>query len=238
MRVGTVITMTESMAGSGGPSSLALLQLLRFSSPTLPIGGFAWSQGLETAIERSWVRDLESLIGWLRAVLNSNFARQELPVLKRLLASPDQATEAGWNEFILALRETSELRSEDIQTGRALRRLACSLGITDAQQWPSPKEIAYVTAYAQVCRHYRLDFEAAAVGMIWNWLDNQVAAAIKLLPLGQTDGQRAISALSEHIGAVLEAASTVANEDIGISLPGQVMASMLHETQYSRLFRS
>lgn len=220
-----------------------LFQLLRFSSPSLPIGGFAWSQGLESAIDLGWLKHEEDLHGWLLAMLEQGFANQELPLLLRMLGGGDGAEQGRdalvyWNDLSLALRESAELRLEDVQMGRAFLQLALSLDINGAKSWAAEKEIGYLAAFALACGHYSIDFEAAATGYIWSWLDNQIAAAIKLFPLGQTSGQLLIEQLAPVITAVLDTAKQVADDDVGISLQGQVMASMLHESQYSRMFRS
>tara|TARA_R110000787_G_scaffold75748_2_gene167520 strand:+ start:13239 stop:13931 length:693 start_codon:yes stop_codon:yes gene_type:complete len=230
--------MTGGTVDSLAEHTTALFQLLRFSSPSLPIGGFAWSQGLEAAIERSWLRNEEDLHAWLRAGLEQNFARQELPLLLRMLNAEGQDEIADWNGRSLAMRETAELRLEDVQTGRALMRLSLSLGMDVAGTWSPQEDIGYLAAFALVCRHHGIAFAPAATGFIWSWLDNQVAAAIKLMPLGQTAGQLLIEQLAPAIPDIIARASQVDDEDIGISLPGQVMASMLHEIQYSRMFRS
>ena len=215
-----------------------LFQLLRFSSPSLPIGSFAWSQGLESAIELDWLKDADDLHDWLLAILEHSFVQQELPLLQRMLNCDNQDELARWNDRTLAMRESAELRMEDVHTGRALCQLACSLEISLAKSWPAKNDMAYITASSLICRHYKISFDAAATGFIWSWLDNQIAAAIKLFPLGQTAGQLLIEKLAPIIAPVVEAALQIKDEDIGISLPGQVMASMLHETQYSRMFRS
>ena len=215
-----------------------LFQLLRFSSPSLPIGSFAWSQGLESAIELGWLKDSDDLYDWLLAVLEHSFLQQELPLLLRLLNSEKQIDLARWNDRCLAMRESAELRMEDIQTGRALLQLARSLNVSLVKEWPVKNDIAYLTAFALMCRHYCIPFAGAATGFMWSWIDNQIAAAIKLFPLGQTAGQLLIEKLAPAIPAIIESAQQVADGDIGISLPGQVMASMLHESQYSRMFRS
>ena len=244
----TVIKVAVATSSGGRSANTAnpamLFQLLRFSSPSLPIGGFAWSQGLESAIELGWLKHEEDLHGWLLAMLEQGFGNQELPLLLRMLPGCDDAAEtrldtlAYWNERSLALRESAELRLEDVQTGRAFLQLALSLNIDGATSWPAEKDIGYLAAFALACGHYNIDFEAAATGCIWSWLDNQIAAAIKLFPLGQTSGQLLIERLAPVIAVVIDAARQVADDDIGISLQGQVMASMLHESQYSRMFRS
>lgn len=215
----------------------ALLQLLRFSSPSLPIGGFAWSQGLESAIDRGWLVDADALADWLGGVLRLSFAQQELPLLRRLLAADADAF-VRWNRHALALRETAELRAQDVQTGGALLRLLRSLDLSAALAWPADAEIGHLAAYAFACRHHGIDYELAATGLVWSWLDNQIAAALKLFPLGQTAGQLILERLAPHVGETVRGAEDVIDNDIGISLAGVVLASMLHETQYSRLFRS
>ncbi len=215
----------------------ALLQLLRFSSPSLPIGGFAWSQGLESAIDRGWLVDGDALADWLGGVLSHSFAQQELPLLRRLLVADADAF-ARWNRHALALRETAELRAQDTQTGGALLRLLRSLNMSAALAWPADTEIGQLAAYAFACRHHGIDYELAATGLVWSWLDNQIAAALKLFPLGQTAGQFILERLAPQVGEIVRGAVAVVDDDIGISLAGVVLASTLHETQYSRLFRS
>ncbi|MGD9984668.1 MAG: urease accessory protein UreF [Porticoccaceae bacterium] len=233
------MTTTEALA--------PLLHLLRLTSPSLPIGTFAWSQGLASAVELGWVDSPAALEDWLRAMLERSFAQQELPLLVRLLVAdpagcahwnPSHSNLSHWNEIALALRETAELRREDSHCGAALLRLLADTGVPAAIVWPTAEPISYLAAYALACAHWHIDYPRAATGLVWSWLDNQIAAALKLSLLGQTQGQRIAVALLERVPALIERARTVTDADIGISLPGQVLASMLHETQYSRLFRS
>lgn len=245
--------MGVAKAGAADNSTM-LFQLLRLSSPSLPIGGFAWSQGLESAIELGWLKNTDDVHDWLRAVLEHTFAQQELPLLLRMLksagvgesvdegVSAEQAEEQTaleyWNKRSLAMRESAELRMEDVHTGRAMLQLARSMNVNAAKDWPDEYETGYLTAFAIMCRHYKIAFVPAATGFVWTWLDNQIAAAIKLFPLGQTAGQLLIEGLAPIVSGLIEAAQKVDDENLGISLPGQVMASMLHESQYSRMFRS
>ena len=224
-----IMTTTEPLA--------PLLHLLRLASPSLPIGTFAWSQGLASAVELSWIDSPEALADWLCAILEHNFEHQELPLLTRLLAADSDGC-ARWNRLALALRETAELRREDSHCGAALLRLLADTGVPAAAAWPNAEPISYLTAYALACAHWHINYPQAATGLVWSWLDNQIAAALKLSLLGQTQGQRIAVALLDRVPALIERARGVADADIGISLPGQVLASMLHETQYSRLFRS
>ncbi len=221
-------------------SVLQWLQLLQLASPSLPIGGFAWSQGLEGAIEQGWLKNEAEFAQWVEGVLAHSFAYQELPLLIRQHAAAvkqDLQPLQHWNAVSLALRETSELRSEDVQMGGALLKLMRDLHFPLAQQWPTA-EISYVTAFAIACGQHQIGLQQACTGFAWSWLENQIAAALKLFPLGQTAGQRVFQQIAPLIPAVIDQARQIEDDAIGISLPGLVLASMQHEEQYSRLFRS
>lgn len=219
---------------------LQWLQLLQLASPSLPIGGFAWSQGLESAIEQGWLKNEADFAAWVQGVLQHAFAWQEIPLLARLHAAAhadDVANLQCWNATALALRETAELRQEDVQMGGALLRLMRDLGFPQAQAW-SQREISYVSAFALACAQHRIPLQQAATAFVWSWLENQIAAALKLFPLGQTAGQRVFQKIAPQIEPVIVQALQVKDDGIGITLPGLVLASMQHEEQYSRLFRS
>ena len=119
-------------------SSSALLQLLRLSSPALPVGAYAYSQGLESACDQSIIKNKEDLIQWLTTVLQQSFLYQELPLFLRLYRA-HQAADVGqqhyWNAYLLASRETRELRLEDSQLGIALVRLLKNHGLTQITAW-------------------------------------------------------------------------------------------------------
>lgn len=232
---------------------LPLLHLLQLSSPTLPIGGFAWSQGLESAIEQDWLKDEHDLARWLDGILQQSFVWQEWPLLIRCftriqMMSDGQETSdciadsIEWNRVSLALRETAELRQEDVQMGTALLRLMSDLGYTNAHLWnrkfAEQEDISYVMAFAMAAREKQVPLTAAAMGFAWGWLENQIAAALKLFPLGQTAGQRVFHQLVGKLEQYWLQAQQVSDEEIGLSLPGVALASMHHEQQYSRLFRS
>lgn len=229
----TITTTTET-------SVLQWLQLLQLASPSLPIGGFAWSQGLEGAIEQGWLKNEADFAAWVSGVLQHAFAWQEIPLLVRLhvaASADDVHALTDWNQLTLALRETAELRQEDVQMGGALLKLMRDLGFPQAQAWPH-KEISCVAAFAIACAQHRIPLQQAATGFVWSWLENQIAAALKLFPLGQTAGQRVFQLIAPQIEPVILQALQVGDEEIGCSLPGLVLASMQHEEQYSRLFRS
>lgn len=229
---------------SGTVSHYGLLQLLQLTSPSLPIGGFSWSQGLEFAIDAGWLKNEADTQAWLSGLIQHSLANLDLPVLMRLYDGATELTVSGnpeqlcyWNDFILASRETRELTLEDTQMGAALRRLLLDLGFFVAEDFP-PGDLSYLTAFAMAAAGKGVAQSLACTGFMWSWLENQIAAALKAFPLGQTAGQRMFHGLVDEVTVAIAHAATLPDEQIGNSMPGQIMASMLHEEQYSRLFRS
>ena len=221
-----------------------LTKLLQLASPTLPVGAFSYSQGLESAIEAGIVYDAASAQSWISDVLDLSLAFMEAPVLLRLCRAwheTDGAAVEYWNALFLASRETAELRAETVQMGYSLRRLLGDLAdersaVLDCLQ--ALDEVAYPTAYAYAVAQWRLDPEQALIAYLWSWLENQVMAALKAVPLGQTDGQRILLGLGERLLMVADQAASASDESLGSFAPGLAILSSRHETQYSRLFRS
>jgi urease accessory protein len=204
---------------------MSLARLLQLASPTLPVGAYSYSQGLEAAIEAGHVRDAATAQGWIADVLELSVARMEAPVLRAQIAAPTQER----NDFFIATRETAELRAETLQMGQALCRLLGDLGIP-----VSIDEPAYPSVYALAVRHWKIEPREAVVAYLWSWLENQVMAAVKAVPLGQTAGQKILL----ELGARLDSISEVPEEAWSNLAPGLAVLSARHETQYSRLFRS
>ncbi len=221
--------------------SLAQLRLMQLVSPALPIGGFTYSQGLEYAVEAGWVHDLASLQDWLLGLIEDGIVYLEVPLLVRLYhacVSKDIDALEQWGEYLLAARETRELRLEEQQRARALTRLLIDLGMTDAQRWQPALQRCQAAPYSLAAVNWGIRLPEAALGYAWSWLENMVAAAIKLVPLGQTDGQRVQLALAESLPDAVQRGLVLNDEQIGTSAPAMALASSLHETQYTRLFRS
>ncbi len=232
-------TIPISSAASADP--LARLRLWQLISPALPVGAFAWSQGQEYAVESGWIRDEAGAAAWIGGLLRHALAQQDVPVFARCHAAwqhNDAEAAAHWNRRLLAMRESAELREEDRQLGAALARLLTDLGVEEAEAWTAGAPVSFACMFALAAAHWRVPLEEAAQGYLWAWCENQVAAAIKLIPLGQTAGQRLLSELIDHIPAAAARGLEVTDEDIGFSAPGVALASALHETQYTRLFRS
>ncbi|MEO0438876.1 MAG: urease accessory UreF family protein [Pseudomonadota bacterium] len=216
---------------------LPLLHLLHLASPALPVGAYAYSQGLEFAIEEMRL-DREGLGAWLRDGLELGLANLELPVIRRAFAALDKHDEVrldALNDELLAYRETEELLLEDQQIGNALKRLLDALKVKTPTFRQKP---AYAVIYA-VAAHYReINADDACLGYCYSWLENQVTAATKLVPLGQSDAQRLLLKLTRCIPDACDRAKTVPDEALGLSLPGLSLASASHEYQHTRLFRS
>ncbi len=216
----------------------SLLSLLHLSSPSLPIGAFAYSQGLETAVDLEWVSDEATLQTWLEPILNHAQANLEVPLLVRCYQAwqaNDMTALEHWQAVLLANRETAELVMEEQKLGQTFYRLLTSL---EVELPPQAKTMTYLPLFAKACQHFGVSLEQAATGWLWSWLENQITVACKTVPLGQTSAQRVLIALMPQIEEAITTGFAVEDEAIGLTLPNFAMACAWHETQYSRLFRS
>ena len=218
---------------------IALVRLLQLASPALPVGAYSYSQGLEAAVEAGIVRDGAGAQRWIEDVLALSVTRMEAPVFLRLYdawRARDAASAARWNALFLASRESEELRAETAQMGYSLARLVSELEQSgDLDAW---EEIAFPAAFACVAARWNVDPDEALIAYLWAWAENQVLAAVKVVPLGQTAGQRMLLTLGEKIAAAAACARTLDDDGLGNYAPGLALLSARHETQYSRLFRS
>jgi len=229
-------------------NSLALARLLQLSSATLPVGGYAFSQGMEYAIECAWLKNAGDVQQWIKLQLMENMARVDIPVLRGVMQAVESKEWSHFkylNDLVLASRETKELRLTDSAMGEALLRLLKSLDFDFplelncfTQGGVELEDISFVTLFAYAAAMWDIDYQACATGFIWSWLENQVASATKLVPLGQTQAQQLLTILQPEILLAINAADETTEQDIGGGLPALAIASALHETQYSRLFRS
>ncbi|MDR6387167.1 urease accessory protein [Paraburkholderia caribensis] len=221
-----------------------LTALLHLASPALPIGAFSYSQGLEAAIEAKLVTDGDTACAWIGSGLSNVLAQGELPFLahqiERWRAHDATALRQGNGEF-LASRESMELRRETEQMGWSLRQLCASLEWGDAERratLASITPIAQPTAFAFAAFTHDASTDAALAAYAFSWVENQAAAALKAVPLGQLAGQRIIVALREPIDAAVRQALATSADDINTFAPQLGILSGRHESQYSRLFRS
>jgi urease accessory protein len=220
--------------------ALKLSRLLQLCSANLPVGGFAFSQGLEFAVEKQWLHDLPTTASWVKINLMESLAYNELPVMSRLyeaLQQQDQQQFLIWNKHLIACRESAELRSGDLAMGKALLRLLNNLDDVEVPKYQL-EEVSFAAAFVIVGFLWSLDLASLQSGFCWCYIDNQVAAATKLVPLGQTQSQNLLFRLSEEIENAITRANDLADDELGASLPRLAMASAWHESQYTRLFRS
>ena len=226
------------------PMELPLVRLLQLASPALPIGAYSYSQGLEWVVGDETVHDAESAAVWIGGLLEHVIAPGEAAVLWRLVTaatSGDGEQLVRWNTWFRASRETAELRAETEQMGGALAKLIVELDLLEGPAAQSLAAMAPVTlpaAYALAAHGLGVEPEKAVVGYLWSWLENQVLAAMKLVPLGQVAGQRLLYSLGARIPAVVAIARAIDDADVTSFAPGLALASARHETQYTRLFRS
>lgn len=222
-----------------------LLRLLHLASPALPIGAFHFTQGLEYAVDAGWVHDEASALEWIEGIAQASLATLDLPVLYRLHEAwvlDNSESLRRWNSFLIACRETSELRLEDRHLGSSLLRVLGELGVTTELFRPRSAHdesgVAHATAFSLACARWDIAPLDGLRTYAWTWAENQVLAAVKLVPLGQSAGQRMLHALSTQLDMLATRATALMDSDIGVATSLQAVASGRHETQYTRLFRS
>lgn len=221
-----------------GPRRGDLAALLQLSSPALPVGAYAYSQGLECAIDEGRVASEAQAQGWIGDQLRLVIGRYEAPVWLRLVracVAGDRDGFADWNARFIASRESRESRAETLQMGYSLVQLLGGLG----HAMPAGgDEIAWPAAHAWACVRWGIEPGAGLIGYLYSWLENQVGAAIRAVPLGQLAGQRILYALRADLAAVAAQAGQLGDEALSTQAPMLGIVSSRHEQQYSRLFRS
>ena len=218
-----------------------LIRLLQLTSPSLPIGGFTYSQGIEWAVEAGWIRTAAELEAWVADQLTQVLARVDLPILARLYdaARETDATRLEtWIDRLIAARETAELRLEEANRGRALADLLVAWGMTGATDWRARLSRSQAAGLAFAAVAWTIPREPLVQGYAWSWAESLVLAGIKCVPLGQTAGQQLLARVAGRIPATVEYALRLDDAAIGASGPALAIASSRHETQYTRLFRS
>ena len=218
-----------------------LLRLLHLASPALPTGAFAHSQGLEYAVVAGWVHDQASAAVWMQGLLRHGLQTLEVPALARLHAawqSGDHDSVRRWNDFVFACRGSRELGEEDRRVGGALARALFTLGLDEAGPWQDDPRATLVNLFALGAARWQIPAAPAAAALLFAWCENQAAAAMRLGLLGQSAGLRLVAGAAAVIPAVVEAGLRLEDHDLGYGAPALAIASALHETQYSRLFRS
>lgn len=225
-------------------SAASLLQLIRLASPSLPVGGFSYSEGLESAVDAAFVTDEATALRWLEDQLRLGLARSDLPTVARALAGwrrGDAAAIDALNRWFATTRETGELLRQTEQMGRSLAlwlrhrdaadgRLLHLEALQPAPTWP----VAFALAAADNDASPR----EVLVTFAGSWAENMAQAAMKAVPLGQTAAQRILAALAVEIPVAVDSALRLATSEMQAFTPMLAILSARHEEQYSRLFRS
>ncbi|MBO6555779.1 MAG: urease accessory protein UreF [Pseudomonadales bacterium] len=222
-------------------------RLLQLCSQALPVGAYAYSGGLESAISTGYVFDRQSALVWISGVFETSVAQLDLPALvlaETAWREQDQETLDLINDYLQANRESGELLLEDVDMGRSLQRLLNDLG----EPHPACRSPSFVTLFAVAGVNWHIPVGELIAGYCYSWLENQVAAATKSVPLGQTDAQRMLGELLALIDAAVNAAMAIAASEsakdsledwsFGRSLPMLGLLSARHETLDARLYRS
>ncbi|HUG26444.1 urease accessory protein UreF [Piscinibacter sp.] len=232
------------MSPAASADGAALLQLMWLASPALPVGGFSYSEGLESAVDAGLVTNEAQAGDWLLDQLHLSLARSDIAVAAGAFVAwknGDLDRVATLNDWIGMTRESSEMRQQTQQMGRSLLewlknrgtgdpRLASLAALAPAPTWP----VAFALAAAQTGAPLRETLLSFAFG----WAENMVQAALKAVPLGQNAGQRVLARLADAIPAAVDHAANLADHERQAFTPMLAILSAQHETQYSRLFRS
>ena len=217
--------------------------LLQLASPALPIGTFSYSQAMEPAIDAGIVHDAPTAQSWIAAGLDILARGDAILLLRQCQAwcDADDDALARNNRSLMALRESSELWLESEQMGSSLARLALGLEWGDAAQrerLAALRPVALPTAYAYAATALGIGPRHALASWLYAWLENQVASALKAVPLGQVAGQRILHNLRPAVAGAVQHSLAADDSDISTFAPLLGVLSSRHETQYSRLFRS
>lgn len=230
----------DTTAALDGRRSAMPLHLLRLVSQSLPVGAFSYSRGLEAAVLAGWIRDEATARGWILGTLEANFAHLDGALFWRMATALETGDEERFNSanaWLAAGRESREFQQEDRRMGEALLRLLVDLGVPAARR-PQGDNLTYSAAFAIAAHHWRIAPASALRGLMWVYVEGQVTAAIRLVPLGHTAGQRILIEAVDRIECASDRAASASDDDIGNLSPAVAMASAWHETQYSRLFQS
>jgi urease accessory protein len=225
----------------------SLLQLMWLASPALPIGGFSYSEGIEAGVDSACIATFIEANDWLVDQLHLTLARADLAVVAKAIAAwrrDDLDRIDELNNWVLQTRETSELRLQTEQMGRSmldwLRKQPSFHGNfhVDKNEHDFLKSPTYPLVFALAASSTQASVRDCLMSFAFGWAENMTQAAVRAVPLGQTDGQRILANLTEHIPAAADAAMRLQDSERQAFSPMLAILSSQHETQYSRLFRS
>lgn len=220
----------------------ALLHLLMLGSPTLPVGAYSYSEGLETLVAECVINSMETLQHWLERELQWGSIVVEGAIAVRAYRAVHQedTTElVHWNKWWSAARETEELRRQSWHMGRSLSRLLRSLDPT-VIDWLEVcgTPCNWAIAFGGAAAHWQIDLQSALLAYFHSWVSNLISAGVKLVPLGQTAGQQVLLNLTPHIMGAVTQAMTRKDDKLSSCNMGSALASSQHETLTVRLFQS
>ncbi|CEJ67416.1 MULTISPECIES: urease accessory protein UreF [Citrobacter] len=217
------------------------LRLMHLASSALPVGSFTWSQGLEWAVEIGWVKSIDDFSAWQIQQMEQNFFTVDLPLLARLYRACEQddlTAARRWSAYLLACRETRELRDEERSRGAAFTRLVTDWEVDCSREWRTLFADSQLCGMAWLAVRWKIPLTELALSLGYSWIESAVMAGVKLVPFGQQAAQRLIIALCDRYAQGLAQALATPDASLGSATPLAAIASARHETQYSRLFRS
>ena len=234
--------MPEGGERAGHVDFPALYRLMSWMSPAYPTGAFSYSSGIEWAVEAGDIKDAETFERWLAVVIGEGGGSCDAVIFAhahRAVVAGDEQALRTVGELACAFAPSKERYLETTAQGRAFldtTRAAWSCAALEALSTEEP--VALPVAVAVACAGHRVPIAAALHAYLHAFAANLISAGVRLIPLGQTDGQRVLAALEPTIGKTLEVALFCSLDDIGSAAFRADLASMRHETQYTRLFRS
>ena len=231
---------------SESQNATSLLGLIWLASPALPVGGFSYSEGLEAAVEWAGVTTENAASGWISDQLALSLARSDLPVLAQAMAAwreNDFERAAQLNAWVLATRESSELRLQTEQMGKSLADWLRNLNADRPDHLAAVDGLAalpptYPIAFSLAVAHTGASVRDGLLASAFGWAENMVQAALKSMQLGQSAGQRILARLAAAIPLAADHAASLMDSERQAFSPMLAILSAQHEVQYSRLFRS
>jgi urease accessory protein len=216
-------------------------ELLIWLSPAFPIGSFAYSQGLEAAVARGWISDRTSLRNWLRALTHHGALRNDLIIVSLVRRAADDRDICALTELSAAMQPSRERAEEALTQGQAfLTAYRAGWSGNEARGLSAPDDmpITLPVAVALASRAHALPLEATLIAYAAAFQTNLVSAAIRLGVIGQFDGQRVLAELLPDLRIACDFAIRAGEDDLGSATFSADLASIAHETQMTRLFRS
>lgn len=220
---------------------LSDLRLLHLLSPMLPVGSYSYSQGLEWAVESQWVTSKAEFECWLIELISGPLAQQDLPILRKLYfacVNYDVSEFDYWSQMAVALRDTAELRAEERARGDAYLRILVALPDKVDEQYLAGMKRTPLATIAWAAVQWNIKEQSLLGAFAHNWLEAYIVNGVKIIPLGQTQGQTLLHSLLPALCNAVNTACLSNDTDIGFSTPAIAFASCGHESQYTRLYRS